>query len=371
MRHNYIIKDGDLTLRSLAENDLELLRNWRNKDHIRTCFIYQEIITEEQQKKWFENYLNSSDDIMFIAEWESQPIGAAALYHVKEETAEFGRLMVGESIPKGFGKRITKSICDFGFSILNLREIYLDVFEDNVKALSIYKKLNFVVINSKIVNNRKVCCMSKITENRYWQNWDKENISKNIDDYWMESETLWYQELGKWLKTELLNNCELLEVGCGSGLVCSELLKNEVITNESYKGGDVSCKMLEIARRRFPNMNFFELDIFNIKLADNSQTNVINIHVLQHLPRFEEAIKELIRITKNKLIIASWFVEDINKSNTAFDGRCLGHKFFNNVYSLSKAIEFIKNNSNKQIKNIKYHYFKFNNDINCAICIDF
>jgi RimJ/RimL family protein N-acetyltransferase len=148
MDHNYHVQNGDLSLRPLAEQDLELVRQWRNTDSIKKCFIYQEEITQEEQLKWYNKYLAADDDIMFVVEWKNKPVGAVSLYHIDRSIhyAEFGRLMVGamEVRGLGIGKKASKAVCDFGFNVLGLKQIYLEVFADNPHAYKIYEDLGFV-----------------------------------------------------------------------------------------------------------------------------------------------------------------------------------------------------------------------------------
>ena len=122
------------------------------------------------------------------------------------------------------------------------------------------------------------------------------------------------------------------EVGSGSGLIYQTLKDIGLVTSKTYRGGDVSERMLEIARNRAPDVEFLKLDIFGIALPDRSQDNVICIHVLQHLPGFEAAVSELVRITKNKLYIASWFVAENDDQVTFCDASTDwdNQSFFNN-----------------------------------------
>jgi len=51
-------------LRSIAESDCENLRAWKNK--YRHSFFYQEVISPEDQIRWFQGYLSRTDDYMFM-----------------------------------------------------------------------------------------------------------------------------------------------------------------------------------------------------------------------------------------------------------------------------------------------------------------
>lgn len=56
----------DMRLRSINSTDIELLREWKNRH--RFSFFYQNIITPEQQMRWYEKFCASKNDFMFMVE---------------------------------------------------------------------------------------------------------------------------------------------------------------------------------------------------------------------------------------------------------------------------------------------------------------
>ena len=88
-------------------------------------------------------------------------IGNCGLHDVNnvDGRAEFG-IFIGDKSHwgKGFGKEATRLILDFGFNILNLHEIYLQVFEYNPTAIKLYEQVGFKKIGAfreaKIIGKR-------------------------------------------------------------------------------------------------------------------------------------------------------------------------------------------------------------------------
>ena len=132
----------------------------------------------------------------------------------------------------------------------------------------------------------------------------------------------------------------------------------------------MSHEMLRIARRRFANIKFVDLDIFDLSLNDDTQSNVINIHVLQHLPTYQSALEQLMRITRDKLIVVSWFHEDSEDKIQFCDpaDNWDHQRFHNNHYSLPRFLDFIRENSSKPFNDIRVHHF---GSSNFAVCVDF
>jgi ubiquinone/menaquinone biosynthesis C-methylase UbiE len=188
---------------------------------------------------------------------------------------------------------------------------------------------------------------------RNWQNWDKGETAKYIDSYWINSgyEKEWRKRLVSDIKDEFGKRTPLLEVGCGSGLIYEEMIKLHVVTPKTYVGGDVSHKMLDTASNRYPKAKFIYLDIFKLPFPTKSRPNTICIHVLQHLPNYAQALKELIRITSGKLLISSWFTQGPEDS-IVFEDIPYGGPFYNNRYSLPKFLAFIYEQVDTKIEKI-------------------
>ncbi len=146
MKKEYILHDEEkkITIRTITNNDIELIRYWRNDESIRSCFVDSKIISSSQQQNWYEGYKNKKDDYMFIIELEQKPVGSIALYHITSTTAEYGRLMIGEkmALGKGVAQTASKLIIQFA-EILGIECIYLEVFKSNIVAYNLYLKVGF------------------------------------------------------------------------------------------------------------------------------------------------------------------------------------------------------------------------------------
>jgi diamine N-acetyltransferase len=137
-------------LRLLQESDLPLTLAWRNADDIRKWFFSTAIIGADQHRAWFEQYKVRDDDFVFVVE-ETQTlgraVGQAALYHVdwSARRAEFGRLMIGDPEARGLGlARLALSrLLQHAHTVWSLREVYLECFADNVRAIDVYAACGF------------------------------------------------------------------------------------------------------------------------------------------------------------------------------------------------------------------------------------
>lgn len=153
MRHNYFARLGDIFIRQLKEEDIELLRKWRN-DPESTRFLRNiGYITEEMQMKWYESYLDNKQDFIFAIEDTGElkrVVGSLSLYdwNKKQGICEIGRIQIGDSAAhgKGIGRKSFVMALKIAFHKLNTEKIVASVHPNNVQAYYNYMKIGFHVI---------------------------------------------------------------------------------------------------------------------------------------------------------------------------------------------------------------------------------
>ncbi len=139
MKHNYKFESTDLVLKPMEQNDNEKYRELRNIH--RDCFFDNSIISRDQQNKWYSNYCKKDGEYMFtILDKEGGYIGGCGIYGIKDNTAEFGRIVVNQ---KGSGTKTCTAISELAKDILKLKELRVFVKENNERALKCYGKSGF------------------------------------------------------------------------------------------------------------------------------------------------------------------------------------------------------------------------------------
>lgn len=93
----------------------------------------------------------------------------------------------------------------------------------------------------------------------------------------------------------------IVDIGCGSG---KTLLKLKELGFEFIEGCDKSLEMVNHCKEK--NLNVVKADIINLPYENNKFDITLSISVIHHLQTSElreNAIKELLRITKNNGLI--------------------------------------------------------------------
>ena len=162
---------GEYTcLRAVESTDLELLRDWRNIQDFRINFREHRELSLENQKKWFERLSNSPNDYMFLIldKETNEPIGACGLLYTNWiiRSADFS-FYIGKDnlyIDDKYSEDAAKVLVDFGFNVLNLHKIWMELYEYDLKKMQFFQeKFNFQ-IDGKLRSNA-------FANGKYWDSY--------------------------------------------------------------------------------------------------------------------------------------------------------------------------------------------------------
>ena len=124
------------------------------------------------------------------------------------------------------------------------------------------------------------------------------NIHKELYEKYLSK--IRRKEILKKLYPLLKDSKNILDVGCGNGIISKELMRKEKGLN--IKGIDV----IDIKDPKIPIKVF---DGIKIPFGDNSFDTVIAIDVLHHAKDLEKLFKEMVRTSKKYIIIKDHYYE--------------------------------------------------------------
>lgn len=134
-------------LRPISLDDTELYFRMLFHPEVRRLTGTQKCFTREQIYRYIEaKTQDSSSLLLLIALTETDAvIGDIALQGIDSFNRSASiRIAISEGHQgKGFGSEAMKLMLDYGFGILNLHRIELNVFSYNPRALHVYEKLGF------------------------------------------------------------------------------------------------------------------------------------------------------------------------------------------------------------------------------------
>ena len=160
------LSDELVSLRPVRRTDLETLADWRNEPELRTRTREWAPLTEEDQKRWFENVVCAPTSLrtnfMFVVEGPSgnavgfaeedqastkpTPIGCVGLcyWDQRDRVCEVSFYMGDENVRgKGYATRALRLLIGWGFSELGLDRIWAEAFDWNEASIKLLTKLGF------------------------------------------------------------------------------------------------------------------------------------------------------------------------------------------------------------------------------------
>lgn len=151
----YRLMGYGVELRTVEQDDIELLRNWRNREDIRSMMKSTSYITKEQQQAWFESLEEATHVRHFLISYKGQNIGSATLTGVKfvagftddlENASEIEPgLYIGEEKFRNNILAFAPSLvaCDYCFDELQVKKLIATVNRENKQALAYNNKLGY------------------------------------------------------------------------------------------------------------------------------------------------------------------------------------------------------------------------------------
>ncbi len=153
-----IIKKYGITLERLTEADIELVRQHRNSELIRKRMFYQQLITEEEQKKWFQT-INNDLNYYFLILHKGKKIGLThANIDSYEEGVSHGGIFIWEPTAMQSHLPIIASVCatDLIFFLVKMKRSMAEVRADNKIALEYNQKFGYKIVTELSDNEKYV-----------------------------------------------------------------------------------------------------------------------------------------------------------------------------------------------------------------------
>ncbi|MGL5440027.1 MAG: GNAT family N-acetyltransferase [Filifactoraceae bacterium] len=136
-----------MSIRELCFDDVKPMISWMNDDRVSCYFTFHgKVFTEEMGKNFVKASLESTTEKhMAIVDDNNRYLGTVSLKDIdmKGKKAEFAIALSYEAQGKGIARKATDEILEYGFNILGLERIFLNVLSDNYRAIRLYESCGF------------------------------------------------------------------------------------------------------------------------------------------------------------------------------------------------------------------------------------
>jgi UDP-4-amino-4,6-dideoxy-N-acetyl-beta-L-altrosamine N-acetyltransferase len=131
-------------LRPIRDDELELVRSWRNAPQVRMNMVTRHEISMQEHAEWWRKVRDSHDKVYFMYELAAVPAGVSAFTAIDRQNCNaFWGFYAGPGAPKGTGSRMAFLSLDYAFDVLGLRKLCTEVLAFNVASIKFHRKLGF------------------------------------------------------------------------------------------------------------------------------------------------------------------------------------------------------------------------------------
>lgn len=137
--------DQDIKLKKLTEDDIEIVRNWRNSKEVSSYMYTENHISKDQQIKWFKG-LDDNKSRYWIIEFEGKKLGLASITDINLVLQScYWAFYLGDTSVRGagIGAKVEYNVLYYVFETLDLNKLRCEVFVTNDKVIKMHEKFGF------------------------------------------------------------------------------------------------------------------------------------------------------------------------------------------------------------------------------------
>lgn len=175
-----ILENYDVRLLRLTEDKIEMVRSWRNDPKISRYMLFQDYITPQMQRKWFEK-INNDKNFYYLIEYKGREVG---LINVKDidygqKTGEGGIFIYDESLQNtDLAYRCHILLFDYIFTEVGLNGILSEIQPTNQRAVRFA-----TFLGSEITGETPECLYFLLSRENYFNNKNRERFLKRWNYY--------------------------------------------------------------------------------------------------------------------------------------------------------------------------------------------
>ncbi len=150
----------------LSLEEKKMILAWRNSQSVRKWMYNRDTISLENHLHYIASLSKREDKVYFLLQNEKSSLGVVDLTEIKDqESAEIG--IYSDPNLKGYGTLLMYKIVEYAFNVLRMKVLYAHVYEENIKAIELYKKFHFKTIATTKDSNGKLQSMELKHEDWY------------------------------------------------------------------------------------------------------------------------------------------------------------------------------------------------------------
>lgn len=133
-------------LRSIEDNELEMMWIWRNMPAVRANMYTQHVISYEEHLAWWTKTRRRTDQKYYMYELAGTPSGIAAFtdFDTENQTAAWA-FYTAPVATRGAGSKMEYLMLERAFDTFRLHKLYCEVLAFNASVVKLHQKFGFKI----------------------------------------------------------------------------------------------------------------------------------------------------------------------------------------------------------------------------------
>lgn len=150
----------------LNDDEKYMVLSWRNHPTVKKWMHNSDDISLEEHLNFIKKLKNSKNKFYFLVQENGTYIGVIDFINISSDFCEFGLYANIALKGKGKGNLLIDLVIKYAFNNLHVSKLIAEVYIENERAISLYKRNNFLETHKKLIDKREVLCMELNYENR-------------------------------------------------------------------------------------------------------------------------------------------------------------------------------------------------------------
>lgn len=133
-------------LRLMTDEDLPLVREWRNSPAVRENMYTAHEISEAEHLAWWAKTKDASDKLYLVYEAAAEPLGVVSFYDInRRNNTAFWAFYASPDAKRRTGSQMEMHALDHAFLELKLHKLCCEVLSFNSRVIKLHQKFGFSV----------------------------------------------------------------------------------------------------------------------------------------------------------------------------------------------------------------------------------
>ena len=134
------------SLRSIKDQDIEIMLSWRNAPSVRENMYTRHEISLAEHQSWWQKVKESLHHRYFMYECSGVPLGVIGFTDIDPENNNSSwAFYASPDAPRGTGSRMEALALEYAFSVLKLHKLKCEVLAFNKPVIKLHNKFGFMV----------------------------------------------------------------------------------------------------------------------------------------------------------------------------------------------------------------------------------